>query len=135
VQCTWEHLPLAKKLMHAMPKAAFQGQYHTIIMMILRWRLHRAASTALVQHQQPGCQCLVLRCGHAEPKSLGCSSRFGGGGTRILYHLLYFVTYKASLRVWVVYLTPKIERIISLLSTSPEGEVRCRCQNGMAYKD
>jgi hypothetical protein len=29
----------------------------------------------------------------------------------------------------------KIERIISLLSTSPEGEVRCRCQNGMAYKD
>jgi hypothetical protein len=28
-----------------------------------------------------------------------------------------------------------IERIISLLSTSPEGEVRCRCQNGMAYKD
>jgi hypothetical protein len=36
---------------------------------------------------------------------------------------------------WMVYLTPKIERIISLLSTSPEGEVRCRCQNGMAYKD
>jgi hypothetical protein len=35
----------------------------------------------------------------------------------------------------MVYLTPKIERIISLLSTSPEGEVRCRCQNGMAYKD
>jgi hypothetical protein len=31
--------------------------------------------------------------------------------------------------------TPKIERIISLLSTSPEGEVRCRCQNGMAYND
>jgi hypothetical protein len=30
---------------------------------------------------------------------------------------------------------PKIERIISLLSTSPEGEVRCRCQNGMVYKD
>jgi hypothetical protein len=29
----------------------------------------------------------------------------------------------------------KIERIISLLSTSPEGEVRCRCQNGMAFKD
>jgi hypothetical protein len=25
--------------------------------------------------------------------------------------------------------------MISLLSTSPEGEVRCRCQNGMAYKD
>jgi hypothetical protein len=40
-----------------------------------------------------------------------------------------------GVRVWVVYLTPKIERIISLLSTSPEGEVRCRCQNGMAYKD
>jgi hypothetical protein len=33
-----------------------------------------------------------------------------------------------SIWVWVVYLTPKIERIISLLSTSPEGEVRCRCQ-------
>jgi hypothetical protein len=40
-----------------------------------------------------------------------------------------------GVRVWVVYLTPKIERIISLLSTSLEGEVRCRCQNGMAYKD
>jgi hypothetical protein len=39
------------------------------------------------------------------------------------------------IKVTVVYLTPKIERIISLLSTSPEGEVQCQCQNGMAYKD
>jgi hypothetical protein len=29
--------------------------------------------------------------------------------------------------VWVVYLALKIERIIVLLSASPEGEVRCRC--------
>jgi hypothetical protein len=31
----------------------------------------------------------------------------------------------SGVRVWVVYLTPKIERVISLLSASP----------GMAYKD
>jgi hypothetical protein len=31
-------------------------------------------------------------------------------------------------RVWLVYLTPKIERIIVLLSASPEGEARCRCR-------
>jgi hypothetical protein len=30
--------------------------------------------------------------------------------------------------VWVVYLTPKIERVISLLSASPVGEARCRCR-------
>jgi hypothetical protein len=30
--------------------------------------------------------------------------------------------------VWVVYLTPKIERIVSLLSASPVGEARCRCR-------
>jgi hypothetical protein len=29
-----------------------------------------------------------------------------------------------GVRVWVVYLTPKIERIISLLSTSPEGDAK-----------
>jgi hypothetical protein len=28
----------------------------------------------------------------------------------------------------VVYLTPKIERVISLLSASPVGEARCRCR-------
>jgi hypothetical protein len=33
-----------------------------------------------------------------------------------------------GVRVWVVYLTPKIERIIVLLSASPEGEARCRCR-------
>jgi hypothetical protein len=32
-----------------------------------------------------------------------------------------------GVRVWVVYLTPKIERIIVLLSASPEGEARRRC--------
>jgi hypothetical protein len=32
-----------------------------------------------------------------------------------------------GVRVWVVYLTPKIERVISLLSASPVGEARCRC--------
>jgi hypothetical protein len=33
-----------------------------------------------------------------------------------------------GVRVWVVYLTQKIERIIVLLSASPEGEARCRCR-------
>jgi hypothetical protein len=33
-----------------------------------------------------------------------------------------------GVRVWVVYLTPKIERVISLLSASPVGEARCRCR-------
>jgi hypothetical protein len=33
-----------------------------------------------------------------------------------------------GVRVWVVYLTPKIERIVSLLSASPVGEARCRCR-------
>jgi hypothetical protein len=33
-----------------------------------------------------------------------------------------------GVRIWVVYLTPKIERIIVLLSASPEGEARCRCR-------
>jgi hypothetical protein len=37
--------------------------------------------------------------------------------------------------VWVVYLTPKIERIISLLSASPVGEAGLRKPTGMAYKD
>jgi hypothetical protein len=55
-----------------------------------------------------------------------CSPPYG-----VIPHMLP----SGGVRVWVVYLTPKIERIISLLSTSPEGEVRCRCQNGMAYKD
>jgi hypothetical protein len=32
------------------------------------------------------------------------------------------------MRWWVVYLTPKIERVISLLSASPVGEARCRCR-------
>jgi hypothetical protein len=32
-----------------------------------------------------------------------------------------------GVRVWAVYLTPKIERVISLLSASPVGEARCRC--------
>jgi hypothetical protein len=34
----------------------------------------------------------------------------------------------AFVRVWVVYLTPKIERVISLLSASPVGEARCQCR-------
>jgi hypothetical protein len=38
-------------------------------------------------------------------------------------------------RVWVVYLTPKIERIISLLSAYPVGEARLPMPKGMAYKD
>jgi hypothetical protein len=33
-----------------------------------------------------------------------------------------------GVRVWVVYFTPKIERVISLLSASPVGEARCRCR-------
>jgi hypothetical protein len=33
-----------------------------------------------------------------------------------------------GVRVWVVYLTPKIERVISLLSASLVGEARCRCR-------
>jgi hypothetical protein len=33
-----------------------------------------------------------------------------------------------GVRVWVVYLTPKIERVINLLSASPVGEARCRCR-------
>jgi hypothetical protein len=33
-----------------------------------------------------------------------------------------------GVRVWVVYLTPIIERVISLLSASPVGEARCRCR-------
>jgi hypothetical protein len=36
---------------------------------------------------------------------------------------------------WVVYLTPKIERIIVLLSASPEGEARLPMPKGMAYKE
>jgi hypothetical protein len=40
-----------------------------------------------------------------------------------------------GVRVWVVYLTPKIERIIVLLSASPEGEARLPMPKGMAYKD
>jgi hypothetical protein len=40
-----------------------------------------------------------------------------------------------GVRVWVVYLTPKIERIISLLSASPVGEARLPMPKGMAYKD
>jgi hypothetical protein len=35
----------------------------------------------------------------------------------------------------VVYLTPKIERIIVLLSASPEGEARLPMPKGMAYKE
>jgi hypothetical protein len=35
---------------------------------------------------------------------------------------------KQGVRVWVVYLTPKIERTTSLLSASPVGEARCRCR-------
>jgi hypothetical protein len=38
-----------------------------------------------------------------------------------------------GVRVWVVYLTPKIERIIVLLS--PEGEARLPMPKGMAYKE
>jgi hypothetical protein len=34
----------------------------------------------------------------------------------------------SGVRVWVVCLTPKIERVISLLSASPVGEARCRCR-------
>jgi hypothetical protein len=38
--------------------------------------------------------------------------------------------------VWVVYLIPKIERIIiSLLSASPVGEALLPMPKGMAYKD
>jgi hypothetical protein len=33
------------------------------------------------------------------------------------------------------YLTPKIERIIVLLSASPEGEARLPMPKGMAYKE
>jgi hypothetical protein len=33
-----------------------------------------------------------------------------------------------GVRAWVVYLTPKIERVIRLLSASPVGEARCRCR-------
>jgi hypothetical protein len=40
-----------------------------------------------------------------------------------------------GVRVWVVYLTPKIERIIVLLSASPEGEARLPMPKGMAYKE
>jgi hypothetical protein len=39
-----------------------------------------------------------------------------------------------GVRVWVVYLTPKIERIIVLLSASLEGEARLPMPKGMAYK-
>jgi hypothetical protein len=39
------------------------------------------------------------------------------------------------LYVWVVYLTPKIERITSLLSASPVGEARLPMPKGMADKD
>jgi hypothetical protein len=35
----------------------------------------------------------------------------------------------------MVYLTPKIERIIVLLSASPEGEARLPMPKGMAYKE
>jgi hypothetical protein len=35
----------------------------------------------------------------------------------------------------VVYLTPKIERIIVQLSASPEGEARVPMPKGMAYKE
>jgi hypothetical protein len=40
-----------------------------------------------------------------------------------------------GVRVWVVYLTPKIERMIVLLSASPEGEARLPMPKGMAYKE
>jgi hypothetical protein len=40
-----------------------------------------------------------------------------------------------GVRVWVVYLNPKIERIIVLLSASPEGEARLPMPKGMAYKE
>jgi hypothetical protein len=40
-----------------------------------------------------------------------------------------------GVKVWVVYLTPKIERIIVLLSASPEGEARLPMLKGMAYKE
>jgi hypothetical protein len=40
-----------------------------------------------------------------------------------------------GVRVWVVYLTPKIERIIVLLSASPEAEARLPMPKGMAYKE
>jgi hypothetical protein len=40
-----------------------------------------------------------------------------------------------GVRVWVVYLTPKIERVIVLLSASPEGEARLPMPKGMAYKE
>jgi hypothetical protein len=40
-----------------------------------------------------------------------------------------------GVRVWVVYLTPKIERIISLLSASRVGEARLPMPKGMAYKE
>jgi hypothetical protein len=33
-----------------------------------------------------------------------------------------------GVRVWMVYLTPKKERVISLLSASPVGEAQCRCR-------
>jgi hypothetical protein len=40
-----------------------------------------------------------------------------------------------GVRVWVVYLAQKIERIIVLLSASPEGEARLPMPKGMAYKE
>jgi hypothetical protein len=48
---------------------------------------------------------------------------------------LVLATLRRGVRVWVVYLTPKIERIIVLLSASPEGEARLPMPKGMAYKE
>jgi hypothetical protein len=70
--------------------------------------------------------------GESRRKILLMSSRLSAGLRRLLAKhtpaLLGMQSTVWGVRVWVVYLTPKIERIVSLLSASPVGEARCRCR-------
>jgi hypothetical protein len=72
--------------------------------------------------------CMVLTFSHraALNSHLGVQSTVWGDS-----HMLP----SRGVRVWVVYLTPKIERIIVLLSASPQGEARLPMPKGMAYKE